>query len=69
MVTFNKSFPVLIIIKMYVTVKLKTLNVKFIETHVGREDELRTKHLSQKEQTLSLIVVCCRCPNITQGFG
>jgi hypothetical protein len=46
-----------------------TLNVKFIETHVGREDELRTKHLSQKEQTLSLIVVCCRCPNITQGFG
>jgi hypothetical protein len=26
--------------------------VKFIKTHVGHEDELRTKRLSQKEQTL-----------------
>jgi hypothetical protein len=55
MVTFNKSLPVLTIIKMYVTVKLLR-NVKFIKTHVGHEDELRTKRLSQKEQTLSLIV-------------
>jgi hypothetical protein len=29
-----------------------TINVKFIKTHVGHEDELRTKRLSQKEQTL-----------------
>jgi hypothetical protein len=26
--------------------------VKCIKTHVGHEDELRTKRLSQKEQTL-----------------
>jgi hypothetical protein len=29
-----------------------TINVKFIKTHVGHEDELRTKRSSQKEQTL-----------------
>jgi hypothetical protein len=29
-----------------------TINVQFIKTHVGHEDELRTKRSSQKEQTL-----------------
>jgi hypothetical protein len=29
-----------------------TINVQFIKTHVGHEDELRTKRLTQKEQAL-----------------